>query len=76
MNIPVSQFLLLKIFDNLLSTYDHFYRYLYLLSCRSVADGDLWSLTLGDYIHVNKLADTDSAKLRKLYSNADRFLHF
>lgn len=28
MNIPVSQFLLIKIFDNLFSTYYHFYRYL------------------------------------------------
>uniref|UniRef100_H3CX74 E3 ubiquitin-protein ligase listerin n=1 Tax=Tetraodon nigroviridis TaxID=99883 RepID=H3CX74_TETNG len=44
------------------------------LYSRSVADGDLWSLTLGDYIHVNKLAETHSAKLRKLYSSADSLL--
>lgn len=41
--------------------------------CRSVAEGDLWSLTLEDYIHINKLAETRGGKLRKLYSSADRF---
>lgn len=45
-----------------------------LLPCRSVADGDLWSLALGDYIHINNLVETHCAKLRKLFCSTDRFL--
>lgn len=44
------------------------------LYSRSVADGGLWSLTLGDYIHVHKLAETHGATLRKLSSSADSLL--
>ncbi|XP_029704196.1 E3 ubiquitin-protein ligase listerin isoform X2 [Takifugu rubripes] len=44
------------------------------LYLRSVAEGDLWSLTLEDYIHVNKLAETRGGKLRKLYSSTDSLL--
>lgn len=44
-----------------------------LFPCRSVAEGDLWSLTLEEYIHVNKVAETQAGRLRKLYSSTDRF---
>ncbi|XP_034034250.1 E3 ubiquitin-protein ligase listerin [Thalassophryne amazonica] len=40
------------------------------LYTRSVDDGDLWSLTLENYIHTN-LEAPDAAILRKLYSSVD-----
>uniref|UniRef100_A0AAQ4R4P0 E3 ubiquitin-protein ligase listerin n=1 Tax=Gasterosteus aculeatus aculeatus TaxID=481459 RepID=A0AAQ4R4P0_GASAC len=41
------------------------------LYSRSVEGGGLWSLTLGNYIHTNKLAATHSGTLRTLYGSAD-----
>lgn len=45
-----------------------------LLSSRSLTDGGLWSLTLEDYIHTNKLGAAHSANLKKLYDNVERLI--
>lgn len=44
-----------------------------LLHFRSMEDGGLWSLTLENYIHTNKLAVTHNPTVRKLYGSADRY---
>lgn len=44
------------------------------LPCRSVEDGDLWSLTLENYVHSKKLKANHSATVRNLYGSADRLI--
>lgn len=46
------------------------------LPCRSVEDGDLWSLTLENYVHSEKLKANHSATVRNLYGSADRLIIF
>lgn len=47
---------------------------LLLLRRRSLEDGGLWSLTLGNYISTNKLVATHSSTIRGLYGRADRLV--
>lgn len=44
------------------------------LYTRSLEDGGLWSLTLGNYISTNKLAATHPSTIRGLYGRADSLL--